>query len=149
MLYLWGGQAWTAATSDAKCLGRRQLFEQQARSRLRGLTQMTKRDVVLEFLRFFCSADIDALEPLLSEDLRFSGPYHRFRSSDDYIRSLRNDPPEKCSYRLIGLAEAGNEVYVFYDYEKPDESVTIAQLCRFKDGKIGEILLVFDSRGAI
>jgi hypothetical protein len=110
---------------------------------------MTKRDVVLEFLRCFCSADIEALEPLLSEDLCFSGPYHRFRSRDAYIRSLRNDPPEKCSYRLIGLAEAGNEVYVFYDYEKPDESVTIAQLCRFKDDKIGEILLVFDSRGAI
>ena len=108
---------------------------------------MNKREVVLEFLSCFCNGDIDALEPLLAEDLRFTGPFHRFDCRDAYIGSLKEDPPEKTGYRVLSLAESGDDVCVFYDYEKSDQSVTIAQLCKFKDRKIGEILLVFDGRG--
>jgi ketosteroid isomerase-like protein len=110
---------------------------------------MTKREVVLEFLRCFCTGDIDALEPLLAEDLQFSGPYHHFGSRYAYVQSLKADPPEKCDHRVLSLAESGDDVCVFYDYEKSDQSITVAQLCRFKGRKIGEILLVFDARGAI
>ena len=107
---------------------------------------MTKREVVLEFLRCFCNGDIDALEPLLAEDLQFSGPFYCFESRDAYIKSLKDDPPKKFGYRLLSLAESGDDVCVFYDYEKSNQSITIAQLCRFKGRKIGEILLVFDGR---
>ena len=110
---------------------------------------MTKREVVQEFLRCFCSADVDALEPLLAEDLQFSGPYHHFGSRYAYIQSLREDPPEKCGYRVLAMAESGDDVCVFYDYKKIGKPITVAQLCKFKDRKISEILLVFDGRGAI
>jgi hypothetical protein len=109
---------------------------------------MTRREVVMEFLRCFSSGDIDALEPLLAEDLQFSGPFHHFGSRYAYIQSLREDPPEKCGYRLISLAESGDDVCVFYDYEKSDKPITVAQLCKFNGRKISEILLVFDGGGA-
>lgn len=109
---------------------------------------MTRRETVMDFLRCFCGSDIDALEPLLAEDLQFSGPFHHFGSRYAYIQSLRDDPPEKCGYRIISLAESGDDVCVFYDYEKRDKPIMVAQLCRFKGKKIGEILLVFDGRGA-
>lgn len=107
---------------------------------------MTNREVVLEFLRYFCGGDIDGLETLLAEDLQFSGPYHHFGSRYAYIQSLKDAPPEKCGYRVLSLAANGDDVCVFYDYEKGDQSITVAQLCKFKDRRIGEILLVFDAR---
>ncbi len=108
---------------------------------------MTNREVVLEFLRCFCGGDIDGLKPLLAEDLQFSGPYHHFGSRYAYIQSLKEDRPVKCGYRVLSLAESGDDVCVFYDYEKGDRSITVAQLCKFKGREIGEILLVFDGRG--
>ena len=108
---------------------------------------MTNREVVLEFLRRFCSGEVDGLESLLAEDLQFSGPFHHFGSRYAYIQSLKDEPPEKCGCRVLSLAESGEDVCVFYEYEKSDQSITVAQLCKFKDRKISEILLVFDGRG--
>lgn len=105
---------------------------------------MTRRDAVLRFLKCFCDADVDGLEPLLAEDLQFSGPFYHFGSRFAYIQSLRDDPPEKCGHKVLSLAESGDDVCVFYDYEKGGQTITVAQLCRFKGEKIGEILLVFD-----
>lgn len=105
---------------------------------------MSRRDAVRQFLQRFCDADVDGLEPLLAEDLQFSGPFYHFGSRFAYIQSLRDDPPEKCRYRILSLAESGDDVCVFYDYEKRGQSIVVAQLCRFKGEKIGEILLVFD-----
>lgn len=108
---------------------------------------MSRRDTVLEFLKCFCAGDIDGLEPLLAEDLQFSGPFYHFGSRYAYIQGLRDDPPERCSHRVLSLTESGDDVCVFYDYEKDGQSITVAQLCRFKGDEIGEILLVFDSGG--
>lgn len=108
---------------------------------------MTRRDTVLQFLKCFSDADVDGLEPLLTEDLRFSGPFYDFESRYAYIQGLKDDPPEPCRHRVLSLTESGDDVCVFYDYEKAGQSITVAQLCRFKGDKIGEILLIFDSGG--
>ena len=108
---------------------------------------MSRRDAVRKFLDRFCAGDIDGLEPLLAEDLQFSGPFYHFGSRYAYIQSLRDDPPEKCGHKILSLTERGDDVCVFYDYQKGGLSITVAQLCRFKGDVIGEILLVFDSGG--
>jgi hypothetical protein len=108
---------------------------------------MTHREIALEFVSRFCAGDVGGLEPLLAADLRFRGPLHEFRSRDAYLDTLRQDPPEQCGYRLLSLTESPDAVSLFYEYEKADSSVTIAQLCRFGKGTISEILLVFDGRG--
>ncbi len=108
---------------------------------------MNNRDVTMEFLRCFCAGDINGLVPLLAEDLQFTGPFHHLSSSDAYLDSLKNDPPEKCGYRVLNVMESGDSVSIYYDYEKSDGAITIAQLFTFKNQKIREILLVFDGRG--
>ena len=105
----------------------------------------TRQDAVRRFLQAFCEGDVDGLESLLAEDLQFSGPFHHFGSRFAYLESLRGDPPEKCRFRVLSITESGDDVCVFYDYEKAGQTITVAQLCRFKGDLIGEILLVFDS----
>jgi hypothetical protein len=43
---------------------------------------MSAREVALEFVRCFCTAEVEGLGPLLAEDLRFTGPLHRFGRGD-------------------------------------------------------------------
>ena len=105
---------------------------------------MTHREVALEFLRRFCAGDVDGLTPLLAEDLRFAGPLYQFSSNDAYLETLRNDPPERCGYRVLSVTESDDSVSIYYDYEKRDGAITVSQLFKFRDDKIGELLLVFD-----
>ena len=97
---------------------------------------MSAREVAIEFLRCFCGGDIEGLAPLLASDLKFKGPFHQFSSSESYLTCLRSDPPEKCSFRVISVTEGGDSVSVFYDYEKGDETITIAQLFRIDNQRI-------------
>lgn len=108
---------------------------------------MTNREVVLEYLRCFCAADIDSLESLLAVDLDFSGTFHTYRSASAYLSSLRNDLPEKCEYKVLSVTENEDSVAVFYEYQKPDRVMKIAQLFKIRNHKIREVLLVFDGRG--
>ena len=64
-----------------------------------------------------------------------------------HMDSLKNDPPEKCGYRVLSVTESENSVSIYYNYEKSGGAITIAQLFKFKNQKISEVLLVFDGRG--
>jgi len=100
----------------------------------------------LEFLGRFCAGDIDGLEALLAGDLRFTGPFHTCASASEYLQGLRQDPPESCGFRALSVTEGPQAVAIFYEYQRPDRVLPIAQLFRFSNGKIAEGLLVFDGR---
>ncbi len=108
---------------------------------------MNNREVAMEFLRCFCAGDVNGLTVSLAEDLQFKGPFYQFSSRDAYVDVLKNDPPEPCGYQVLSITESGDSVSIFYDYEKRDGAVTIAQLFKFRHHKIHEIFLVFDGRG--
>ena len=108
---------------------------------------MKNREVALEFVRCFCAADVDGLASLLAEDLEFHGPFSQFSSRDAYLESLKSDPLEKSGYGVLIVTESQERVSIFWQYEKRDGAMTIAQLFRFQNEKISEILLVFDGRG--
>ncbi len=108
---------------------------------------MNNREVALEFLRCFCAGDVSGLTSILAEELRFRGPLYHFESREAFLNSLRDDPPQKCGYRILNITDGPDSISVYYDYLKPDGSITIAQLFGFKDGRISDILLVFDARG--
>ena len=108
---------------------------------------MNNRQVALEFVKSFCAGDVNALAPLLSADLNFQGPLYQFGSAEAYLNSLLVDPPDQCGCKVLSITESSDHVSIYYDYEKNDRSITIAQLFKFKDEKISEILLVFDGRG--
>ena len=105
------------------------------------------RTIAKEFVRHFCAGDFNNLAPLLSPDLHLIGPLFDFDSAMDYLDALKNGPPVQCGYRLLSVTEDADSVSVFYEYEKPESTVTIAQLFRFRAQLISEILLVFDGRG--
>jgi len=107
---------------------------------------MNNRDIALEFLRCFCAGDVAGLAPLLAENLSLRGPLYRFDSRDSYLDNLNNDQPDKCAYQVLSVTESRDCVSIYYDYEKTDRTLTIAQLFRFENQRISQILLVFDSR---
>ena len=107
---------------------------------------MNNQELAIEFVKQFCAGDVEGLAPLLADELKLKGPLFQFGSRDAYLDSLRQDPLEKGSYRLLSVAESDDGVSIFYEYGKSDGAITIAQLFKFKDQKIGEILLVFDGR---
>lgn len=78
-------------------------------------------------------------------DFRLIGPLYQFESRDEYIKSLQHDPPEPSSYEILEIAESEDGVSVFYVYEKPSGKLMIAQFFKLKEGKIWEVLLVFDT----
>ena len=97
-------------------------------------------------MRRFAAGDVDGLEPLLSENLQLAGPYLQVESRSAYLEALRREPPEPCGIRVLSITDDGDTVAVFYEYEKRDMTLTIAQLFRFSEQRISEIRLVFDGR---
>ena len=108
---------------------------------------MNNREMALDYLSRFCTGDVDGLAPLLAQKLQFKGPLFQFSSKNAYLRSLRDGPLAGCGYRVLSVTESDDSVSIYYDYEKSDQVITIAQLFRFDKGKITELLLVFDGRG--
>lgn len=107
---------------------------------------MYNKDLAKKYLEAFCAGDLPHLESLLADDLRFRGPFHNFRSASEYMDSLRCDPPEECGFKIYSITENENTVAVFYEYQKPDRVVQIAQLFEFKEQRIKDILIIFDTR---
>jgi len=106
---------------------------------------MSQRDIALAFLKHFCAGEIEEMAPLLAADLRFEGPLYRFNSAREYLAALRNDPPEPCHYEILSITESADSVALFYDYQKPNGSLAIAQLFTMGDQRIQAIRLVFDT----
>ena len=62
---------------------------------------MTRRLIAETFVERFCAGNIDALEPLLANNLSVAGPLGTFESKDQWLAALRNDPPQKGTYRIL------------------------------------------------
>ena len=107
---------------------------------------MNKQEMALTFIERFCKGDIDGIEPLLAPDMKFRGPFYAFNSAQEYLASLRNDPPVRSGFEILSITESVDSLAVFYDYIKPVGVIRIAQLFRFKNRCISEMMLVFDGR---
>ena len=102
------------------------------------------RDLALAFLDRFAAGDVEGLAPLLSDDLRVTGPYVDVATRADYLAALRAAPPRPATIRPLSVTEGESTVAVFYRYEKPGRTRTVAQLFRCRGDQICEMLLVFD-----
>lgn len=109
---------------------------------------MRNRSIVDEYLDHFCDGNIDGVESTLAVDFRLRGPLFKFDSREAYIQSLRDEPLEKATYRILQTSQGDGTVSVFYEYTKSSGSNVIAQFFRIKEDLIVETLLVFD-RGAV
>lgn len=94
---------------------------------------------------FFSGKNLERLRPLLSDEFSFVGPLYQYNSADDYIRSLQSDPPKEFKYEITGSFGGEASVCLFFQFSKPGVCTPMAQVFEMKDGKICELLLVFDT----
>lgn len=105
-----------------------------------------KQPIAIEFLHNFCRNDLESLSHLLTEDFKLTGPCYQCHSRRTYLSHLEQDPPPKSHFNILKIFEDDEAVCLFYEYFKPQGSIIIAQLYKFRDNRIAEILLVFDSK---
>ncbi|MEE8462361.1 MAG: nuclear transport factor 2 family protein [Acidobacteriota bacterium] len=107
---------------------------------------MKPMELALKYMEiFFCGEDIDELSHLFAEDLTFRGPLYETNSAQDYINSLKSDPPRGFAYEIIGSFEDSSSARLVYRFTKPGVSTLMAQLFEVRDDKISKIVLVFDT----
>ena len=103
-------------------------------------------DLASDSIRAFCAGDFRTLKSLLAADVRISGPLGEFASSAAYLGDLALDLPARCGYTILSITENGDCVSVFWRYEKPGKPLLIGQLFRICNGRITDILLIFDTK---
>ena len=98
---------------------------------------------------FFSGGDLEELSHLFANDFRFRGPSYDFDSAEDYINSLRADPPKKFQYKIIGSFEDESSACLVYQFSKPGVSTPMAQMFEVSDGKISKNPTCFRYRGIL
>lgn len=94
---------------------------------------------------FFESGSPDSLAEILDDECTFKGPFYTFDSAKAYIDSLKSDPPENVTYKILESYENAESACLVYEFSKPGISVVMTQTFKVSSGKISDILLVFDT----
>ncbi len=110
---------------------------------------MRPLDLALRYMKIFYSdGNVDELFQLFANDFTFSGPLYKFDSREDYIKSLKSDPPigfVGLEYKIISSFENEFSACLVYQFTKPGISVPMAQIFNISNNKISNILLIFDT----
>jgi len=93
---------------------------------------------------FYHEEDVELLHDVL-KDLYFEGPLYQFSSADDYIESLKQDPPSGMDYRIIKSYTDIDSVCLIYEFTRQGVSTVMAQTFDIHEGKIARIRLIFDT----
>jgi len=95
---------------------------------------------------FYSGQKIDDLRSLLSDEFTFKGPFVECHSADEYIASLKCDPPRGCRYVVLHEFETESSACLIYQFSKPGINTPMAQVFSIRDGTISGIRLIFDAR---
>lgn len=107
---------------------------------------MKPLDTALKYMDILYSGkDIEMLRNILSEELIFKGPFFEFDTAEDYINSLKSDPPIGFKYELLYTFEESSVVCLIYQFSKPGIQTPMTQLFEFREDKICKTLLIFDT----
>jgi hypothetical protein len=93
----------------------------------------------------FTTCELDLLRNILAEELSFIGPYFTYNKAEDYIDSLKADPPEAFKYEMIKAYEDSTSACLVYRFWKPGIHTIMTQIFEAQNDKITRILLVFDT----
>ena len=107
---------------------------------------MNNRDVAMQYLNAFSEGDLTKIRSLLTNGFEFNGPFYSGKSAAGYIGMLESDPPDKSTFKIISIFDRDDEVCMIYRFKKEDVAADMAQLFKFKSGKISKSTLIFDSR---
>ena len=108
---------------------------------------MTPIELALKYMELiFTNGQPSRLHDILAEDMQFRGPFYHFNKANDYINSLKMDPPENFKYEMIKSYSDETSSCLVYHFSKPGISTIMSQLFEVRSNKITRILLVFDSQ---
>lgn len=93
----------------------------------------------------FDDGDLEELMEVFADEFHFSGPFYEFGSARAYVDALKAGPFRDYSYEIIGEFENGDSACVVFRFIKPGISVIMSEYFGVTNGKIGKILLVFDT----
>ena len=93
----------------------------------------------------FTTGNLDQLRHILADDLQFRGPLYSFDNANDYITSMKKDPPKDFEYEIIKTFKDSSSVCLVYKFSKTGVSTIMTQTFEVAGGKIKSILLVFDT----
>ena len=107
---------------------------------------MTALNLAEQYLQcVYETGNWDQLREILADDLVFKGPWYDFMNADDYVNSLRVDPPIGFTCALIESYSNDNSACLIYHFSKPGVSTIMAQLFHTVNNRIKSINLVFDT----
>lgn len=53
-------------------------------------------------MSFFGEKPVDEMRSILKEDLKFTGPFYKYNTAEDYIQSLKeNTPVDDVPYEIL------------------------------------------------
>ena len=94
---------------------------------------------------FFSGGDVEELYHILSQDCTFRGPFYEFDSAEDYINSLKSDPPQNVAYEILKSFEDVSSACLIYRFSKSGICTLMAQLFECSHDRIRKIVLIFDT----
>lgn len=103
-------------------------------------------NLVREYYAAYESKDINSLEPLLSDDFRFSSPRDARIDKRTYFERCWPNSEHIRTFHIEKLFEQEREAFVLYDLELIDgKRFKNVEFFRIQDGKIGEVTVYFGS----
>lgn len=103
---------------------------------------MQSKTLAKKFVEYFCNADLDGIDSLLSTQFHLKGPLFEFDSKQDYLDSLNGNLEADLESEILSVIGNTDEASAFYRYR----GNLIGQLFRCNEGKIYETVLVFDTK---
>ena len=107
---------------------------------------MTPIELAKEYLQsYFGEKPVEDMLTVLAKDLKFTGPYYRYDSAEEYVDRLKERMPVDKSYDILKQLERGNTCCLVYRHIREGEEDIMAQLFEINEDKITRIRLVFDA----
>ncbi|HJW75707.1 MAG: hypothetical protein A2V77_12940 [Anaeromyxobacter sp. RBG_16_69_14] len=103
------------------------------------------KSIALAYIDACGRKDLDAVAPLLAQDMRFVGPGNTLTGSKPYLAVLRRLGPVWERSDVKKVFTDGADVCVIYDFVTPTAgSVPIVEWLRVAGGRIVSVTLFFD-----
>ena len=102
-----------------------------------------------KYLAAFGNGDIDTIDSLVADSIRFDGPMVQLEGRDAFIQAMTGLAKSwRTTHKRLRAVENGQDAAILYDFvmtEPVQQTVRMTEWYRVKNGKIEEIRLLFDT----
>ncbi len=106
-------------------------------------TQITTRDLVLDFIHALNTENFPAAKKRLNANFTFNGPMGKREGADNYMNDMEM---MKLKYIVHKTFEEGNDVCLIFDIEMGGKTVSASGLYHLEKGELTSLNVYFDPR---